>query len=81
MRSTIGLVTLVGLVGLAGCFYSPGSFHGAVSPFAGKRMTLGCIDLAVTLTDTRALPARSSSTASATAACTPRPSICRPCAR
>lgn len=48
--------SVIGIVGLAGCFYSPGSFHGAVSPFAGKRMTLGCIDLAVTLTDDARAP-------------------------
>jgi hypothetical protein len=46
---------LVSLV-LAGCVYSPGSFHGPLAAFPGKRIALGCIDLAVTLTDDRLAP-------------------------
>lgn len=36
---------------LAACVYVPDSFHGPLAPFPGKRVSLGCIDLAVTLTD------------------------------
>jgi hypothetical protein len=36
---------------LAGCFYSPGSFHGPLGAFTGKRVSLPCLDVAVSLTD------------------------------
>ena len=42
--------TLAAVIG-AGCIYSPGSYHGALDPFAGMRVALPCLDLAVTLTD------------------------------
>ncbi len=36
---------------IGGCFYMPGSYHFPVGPFAGKRVQLPCLDVAVTLTD------------------------------
>jgi hypothetical protein len=50
MRAAISLLVL------AGCFYAPNSYHGAVSAFSGKRVPLGCIDLAVGLTDDERAP-------------------------
>ncbi len=46
----------VPLVALAGCFYAPHSYHGPMSAFSGKRVPLGCLDLAVTLTDDARAP-------------------------
>ncbi len=40
----------VPLLALAGCFYKPQSFAD-LDAFPGKRVTLPCLDLAVTLTD------------------------------
>jgi hypothetical protein len=41
---------------LGGCFYAPNSYHGALTSFAGKRVPLGCLDVAVTLTDDARAP-------------------------
>ncbi len=41
---------------LGGCFYAPNSYHGAIAPFPGKRVALGCLDVAVTLTDDARAP-------------------------
>ncbi|MBV8762192.1 MAG: hypothetical protein JO257_33180 [Deltaproteobacteria bacterium] len=49
MRAVLCLV-------LAGCFYAPNSYHGAIAPFPGKRVALGCLDVAVTLTDDARAP-------------------------
>ncbi len=38
-------------IALSGCFYAPGSYHFAASPFPGKRVALRCLDIAVTMTD------------------------------
>jgi hypothetical protein len=35
---------------LSGCFY-PGRFHDLTGSFVGKRVQVGCLDVAVTLTD------------------------------
>ena len=44
------------LAGLAGCFYAPNSYRGTLSKFTGKRVPLGCLDLAVGLTDDERAP-------------------------
>src|SRR5512135_1508421 len=44
------------LVVLAGCFYAPNSYRGTLSDFTGKRVPLGCLDLAVGLTDDERAP-------------------------
>ncbi len=36
---------------LSGCFYSPGSYHFDATPFAGHRVSLPCLDVAVALTE------------------------------
>jgi hypothetical protein len=36
---------------LAGCFYAPNSYRGPLGEFTGKRVSLPCLDVAVTLTD------------------------------
>jgi hypothetical protein len=36
---------------LAGCFYAPNSFRHPLGSFTGKRVSLPCLDVAVTLTD------------------------------
>jgi len=41
---------------LAGCFYSPGSYHDTLGPLPGHRVDLACLDLAVTLTEDRLAP-------------------------
>ncbi len=41
---------------VAGCFYSPGSFHTTATPFPGKHISVGCLDVALTLTDDRLAP-------------------------
>lgn len=39
------------VLALSGCFYNPGGYHFATSPFPGKRVALPCLDVAVTLTE------------------------------
>ena len=39
-----------------GCFYKPGSYDIDTQPFAGKRVRLACLDVAVTLTDDAMAP-------------------------
>jgi hypothetical protein len=35
------------LLAISACAYRPGSFHSVQQPFAGERVTTGCLDLAI----------------------------------
>ncbi len=43
--------SLAAAIALSGCLYGPGSYHLGSTSFAGKRVALPCLDVAVTLTD------------------------------
>ena len=47
---------VLAVVTLAGCFYAPNSYHDTLGPLPGHRVSLQCLDLAVTLTEDRTAP-------------------------